>query len=312
MKAPLLLQVDQDQADRRLDRFLKHHLQNLTQTAIEKALRKGDIRVNGQKATSSQRTNLHDQVEVAEFLTKLEGTSVKKTPVVDSLSMTDLSFIEENILWEDKHLLVFNKPQGLATQGGTGTSRHVDGLFKAYGLLKRQDYKLVHRLDRDTSGVLVLAKTTLMARHLMEAFKNKTVQKTYQALIEGMLEPRYGQIDLPLLKSKVGTKEKIVVDPKGDKAQTTYRTLKISNNRYWSWVELQPKTGRTHQLRVHMQASHTPILGDFKYGARSGKNLMLHAFKLELRDLDGDRLTFEAPLPPYFKAFLDKEFTLKA
>lgn len=311
MKNPLLLSVDDDNATSRLDRFLKKQVPQLTQGLIEKALRKGDIKVNNQKSTSNYRLQTHDQIQVCETLTTLQEVTYQKEKIILELTKEDIAFIEANILWEDEQLLIFNKPQGLASQGGTGTKRHVDGLLQSYGLLKRKVYKLVHRLDRDTSGVLVLAKTNQMARHLMEAFKNKTVQKTYQAVISGILEPRYGHIDLPLLKSTVGTKEKIIVDPKGDKALTAYRTLKISDNREWSFVELQPKTGRTHQLRVHMQACETPILGDYKYGATEGDNLMLHAFKLELRDLDGARLTFEAPIPPYFQNFLDHEFSIK-
>lgn len=289
----------------RLDRWLRNQFPDLKQSLIEKSLRKGHIRLNGKKIAASHRLEEGDKVGFlhAALTYPSEKTSKAPTRHKESLSQEDALWLESLIIWEDEQFLVINKPSGLAVQGGTNTHRHVDGLFHAYGRLNGQCYRLVHRIDRDTSGILLIAKTALMAQHLTQQFKLNAVKKLYLAVVQGTWKHAEGRIVAPI--SKMGTYEKMVVDPdKGQTARTNYRLLKqLSNN--LSVLALMPETGRTHQLRVHAQYKGFPILGDYKYGPHSQPktkkyNLHLHAYRITIQDLEGISFTFSAPLPDYF------------
>ncbi len=278
---------------------MRRNLEGINQALIEKALRKGDIRVNGAKAKSSHRLNKGDVV-TAKNLKPLAPLPQKLTPPTHNYTPEDLAYLESLIIWEDDDLCVINKPQGLAVQGGTNTPRHLDGLLRAYEKSKSPSsrYLLVHRLDRDTSGVWVVAKTHAMARHLAECFEQGlVVEKTYWCLVEGTPNPSHSIIEAPLLKT-TGKSEKVIVSPKeGKKALTHYRVIKKLGA--LTWVECRPKTGRTHQIRVHMQHIGTPILGDKKYGSQVSYPLCLHARSLSFPDLEGNRLTFSAHPPTH-------------
>jgi 23S rRNA pseudouridine955/2504/2580 synthase len=283
----------------RLDRWIRRQYPTATQGYIEKNLRLGHILVNEKKAKSSTRVTETDVVTIHKHFedvlhTHQEADRLKKPYVA---TKEDLEFLESLIIWEDENLCVINKPYGIAAQGGTKTERHLDGLLQAYG--RGKSYKLVHRLDRDTTGVFVVAKTQKMATHLADCFKRNSIRKIYWAIVEGVPAPASGTITAPISKGLESQKEKMVVDRKeGKSAQTDYRILKSIKNKTLTWLELAPKTGRTHQLRVHCTFMGHPILGDGKYDSQFSKlNLHLHARSITLFDLDGSPLTFTAPPP---------------
>ena len=211
--------------------------------------------------------------DYAQFETVVDQTETRV------LSKTDRQFIEDRIIFEDEDFCVFNKPSGLAVQGGSGIKRHVDGLFKYFK--EGITYRLVHRLDRDTSGVLILAKTAETAQYFANLFKTRKIQKSYLALVHGRIKNQKGTIDAPLKKDMCDDIEKMIVSDDGKEAITKYREL--AKNGRLTLVQLQPLTGRTHQLRVHMQHLGYPIVGDYKYGAPKNKQknrLHLHAYSV--------------------------------
>jgi 23S rRNA pseudouridine955/2504/2580 synthase len=276
----------------RLDRYLRKTYPGLTQGTIEKFLRTKKILVNNQAATSSTRIESSEQVNILADLSIYQELDTQPTPV--KISNEDKIWIQSLIIWEDDELIAINKPQGIAVQGGTGIKKHVDGLMRAYN----PEARLVHRIDKDTSGVLVMAKTIRMAQYLTQLFKEHGVHKTYRAIVEGSVSLAQGIIDLPLGKEDVGGgKEKMVVGgPKAKPAETQYMLRKKLGNKY-SVVDCWPKSGRTHQLRVHLSASGWPIVGDYKYGAiEKGHTLHLHAFKIEFPHYDSGRIVLTAPM----------------
>lgn len=266
-----------DQDNVRVDRFVRRYFPNFPQSLLEKALRSKHIKVNDVKAKSGDRLKKEDQIsflkDYTQFLEDVEQHDVRV------LSKTDRQFIEDRIIFEDEDFCVFNKPSGLAVQGGSGIKHHVDGLFKNFkeGVI----YRLVHRLDRDTSGVLILAKTPESAAYFMNLFKSRKIQKTYLALVHGRLKNQIGTIDASIKKDMCDDSEKMVVSDDGKEAVTKYKELaKIQR---MTLVQLQPLTGRTHQLRVHMHHLGYPIIGDYKYGAPRNKvktRLHLHAYSV--------------------------------
>ncbi len=293
----------------RLDRWLKRQFPNVTQGQIEKWLRSKDILVNDKKSESSFRVNEFDTVQikliVADMMSKQDKSPLNLERTVPTRA--DADTLASFVIWEDNELLILNKPSGLATQGGTKTHQHVDLLLKAYEqyFCPKVQLRLVHRLDRDTSGVLVVAKTLKAANNLAEQFKMNVINKTYWAVSHGRATPLHGVIDAPLAKcdrpGRAG--QAMAVDIKnGKKAQTQYRVIKSFSD--FSWFELKPLTGRTHQIRVHMAWFGNPIRGDGKYGMhgdgfRGIETLHLHARSIRLKSLDGEMLTFTAEPPAH-------------
>jgi 23S rRNA pseudouridine955/2504/2580 synthase len=225
------------------------------------------------------------------------------------LDPRDIAYAKSLVLYEDEEVLVLNKPSGLAVQGGTKTSKHVDRLLSAWGEgLERP--RLVHRLDRDTSGVLVLGKSPGAAAKLSGAFARRRAEKTYWALVAGAPKPPEGVLELPLAKKGVGDREMVVPadpkDPAAEPAETEFVTVSRAAHRV-TWMALRPYTGRTHQLRAHMLAMGHPILGDPKYGNQAsadlsaGLKLQLHARRLTLPHPSRGTLILEAPLSPEMK-----------
>lgn len=302
----------------RLDRFLKRHIPYLKQGILEKLLRMGKIRLNEQKVKSGDRVQLGDVVTFFEDMSKYNtpDESIPEAPKKEVVRYTseEMDWFESLILWEDDLFLVINKPSGLAVQGGTKTTRHVDGFLFQYGQQKKTRYRLVHRIDRDTSGVLLIAKSADMAAYLTECFREGKIEKTYWAIVVDNPTPGYGTISVPLLKSGVGDREKVVVDRKeGKRAVTQYRSVKRLMSKKLpslTWLELKPETGRTHQLRVHCEYMETPIIGDGKYGGfmatSVNKTLHLHARSLFVLDPEGNRFNFVAPPPEHFVKTLEK------
>jgi tRNA pseudouridine32 synthase/23S rRNA pseudouridine746 synthase len=224
------------------------------------------------------------------------------TRATPSLSKEDVAYARALLIHEDAHILVFNKPSGLAVQGGSGVTRSLEDMLAAFAKSSRKRPRLVHRLDRETSGVIVAARTKPAAAQLSEAFAGREVEKTYLAIVcGGAPEPRVGEIDLALRKSSRRGLDIMEIDLAGQSALTRYRTLTAVPEA--ALVELRPETGRMHQLRAHLAAIGRPIAGDGKYGglfrlsAAEVPRLMLHAAALDVPHPDGGRRRFEAPLP---------------
>lgn len=302
------LYVDAGEDGVRLDRWFKRRWPHLTHIQINKLARSGQIRVDGARAKADTRLSAGSQVRVPP-LPDAPPPGEKKT-----LSARDTAFAKSLVLYEDEEVLVLNKPAGLAVQGGTKTTHHIDKLLSAWGEgLERP--RLVHRLDRDTSGVLILGKTPGAAAKLSGAFARRRAQKTYWAIVSGNPKPPEGIIELPLAKKGVGDREIVVPadpkDPRADPAETEYVTVSRAGPRA-AWMALRPHTGRTHQLRAHMKAIGHPILGDPKYGDEAstelagGLKLQLHARRVTLPHPSAGLISVEAPLSPEMRAGFER------
>lgn len=286
--------VSQDHDGIRLDRCLRLWIPHLQQSVIEKAARKGQLLVEGKKAKPALRVQEGQTILYPAFFAEL--TEENEPKKVMTLTTADKKWLKSLIMYEDADLLVLNKPPGIAVQGGTNQRKSLDAMLIAF----YEDCKprIVHRLDLETSGVLVFAKTLPMARWLTNAFKERLVEKVYWALVCGVPQQKEGVVFLPLTK----TLERVQVDlQEGLKATTAYRVIEALGKRI-AWLELTPETGRTHQLRVHCaEGLHTPIMGDGKYGGEQAytfgrKTLQLHARQLTIPLSQGGSMMFEAPL----------------
>lgn len=314
MKKPFVISLPvEDSEGMRLDRWLRKIYPTLSQGIIEKLLRLGKIRLDGKKAVSGARVSIGQIVEVPDTIdAPIHKPLAPRQKAITVLTEEDKHYIESMILWEDEEVLVLNKPAGLATQGGSKTFRHLDGLLTAYGAKNGTRYRLIHRLDRDTSGVFLVAKTNDSATFLGEAFRHGDVKKIYWAVVVGQPKPGVGTINAPLLKGGDGNHEKVAVNKAGKSAITNYRTIKGLSSRgviEFAWLELSPETGRTHQLRVHLTHIGCPILGDGKYGGQAAtaasREMHLHSRAITFPDRQtGTPLTFMAPPPPHMEATL--------
>jgi 23S rRNA pseudouridine955/2504/2580 synthase len=301
--------VTDDEADIRLDRWFRRHFPGLTQGAIQKLCRTGQVRVDGHRAEAATRLTAGQAVRVPPMPPPPEPKPERMQ--VDPGEARDL---QKLVLYQDEHVLVLNKPYGLPVQGGPGITRHLDGMLDVLRFDSGHRPRLVHRLDRDTTGALLLARTPGSAAKLAAAFRGRDVEKTYWAVVAGRPVPVEGRIDLPLKKVGGLRGERTAPaerdDPDGARALTDFRTLDNAAQKL-AWLELQPLTGRTHQLRVHCVALRAPILGDVKYAEPDqnnafsaiveglSNNLHLHARALSLPHPDGGRLVVEAELPPH-------------
>jgi 23S rRNA pseudouridine955/2504/2580 synthase len=301
--------ITDDEADIRLDRWFRRHFPGLTQGAIQKLCRTGQVRVDGHRAEAATRLTAGQAVRVPPMPPPPEPKPERMQ--VDPGEARDL---QKLVLYQDEHVLVLNKPYGLPVQGGPGITRHLDGMLDVLRFDSGHRPRLVHRLDRDTTGALLLARTPGSAAKLAAAFRGRDVEKTYWAVVAGRPVPVEGRIDLPLKKVGGLRGERTAPaerdDPDGVRALTDYRTLDNAAQKL-AWLELQPLTGRTHQLRVHCVALRAPILGDVKYAEPDqnnafsaiveglSNNLHLHARALSLPHPDGGRLVVETELPPH-------------
>ena len=312
--------VEQAEDGMRLDRWAKRHWPDVPHGLLQKSARKGLLRLDGKRAGPESRIEKGQEVSLRGAVVQKEPAEREKTPY--KLDAKAEKLMQDMILHQRPQLFVLNKPPGLAVQGGSGQKAHVDGMLEALQGHAPERPKLVHRLDRDTSGVLLIARDTPTAATLTKAFKEHTIQKVYWALVLGWPKKSRGKIELPLAKgTESGEKEKMLVDEEnGLPAETHYRV--VARTEYldmpYAWVELLPISGRTHQLRVHLQAIGHPIVGDVKYGGKGvvrpglASQLHLHARRLvmiEDEDLPlksrlGDLDVF-APLPQHFKEALE-------
>jgi 23S rRNA pseudouridine955/2504/2580 synthase len=289
----------------RLDRWFKRHLPGVTHGLLEKSLRKGDIRVGGKKAKSSDRVETGHVIECRKEFEGQKEAPVPLKNTITVMSEADRVMMQQAVLYKDDDVIVINKPPGLAVQGGSGINKSVDNLLDALRYDSKERPKLVHRLDRDTSGALVLARSAKVAAKLMKEFSGKTAQKTYWALIKGVPDLLQGKIDLPLAKQEVGDHEKVAIDEDDGKRAVTLYEVVERLSKTLAWVELTPITGRTHQLRVHMAAIGHPIIGDGKYGGADAfiegmdisNKLHLHAHRIVIPGM----LDVTAPLPKHMQ-----------
>ena len=290
----------------RLDRWFKRHMEDVPFATVSRWARTGQLRVDGARATPGDRLTEGQVLRVPPLDAAMSrtGRAAKPRPV---LSEDQIAFAESLVIHRDAQALVINKPPGLATQGGTKTHEHVDGLLDALMFERDDRPRLVHRLDKDTSGVLLLARSARAAAHFAKAFSSRSVRKVYWAIVIGVPSIDDGFIDLPLAKQPGTGGEKMHVDEaEGAPARTRYRVIERAGNRA-AWVELQPYTGRTHQLRVHMAAIGHPIVGDGKYGGKDAflsgtisRKMHLHARRLRIDHPDGSPLDVMAEPPRHF------------
>ncbi len=304
------LTVTEDEAELRLDRWFKRRFPTLGHGRLEKLLRKGEVRVDGKRVKANARLAAGQVVRVPPGADAPlpEGAPVKRKPVVTE---DDEEFVRAMVIHRDADVIALNKPPGLAVQGGTGTHRHLDGMLDALRFDAKERPRLVHRLDRDTSGVLLLGRTAKAAAKLAEIFRGKTARKLYWALVVGQPKLAEGKIDMPLAKDGGPHGERVARDDEdGQRAVTLYATEDKLAGRA-SWLLMWPLTGRTHQLRVHAaEGLGTPIVGDGKYGGQAAmltgsisRKLHLHARAIVLPHPSGKGiLKVKADLPPHMLA----------
>ncbi|MFI4975438.1 MAG: RluA family pseudouridine synthase [Caulobacterales bacterium] len=298
------LTVGEAEGGVRLDRWFRRRWPHLSNVQIQRLARSGQIRVDGGRVKADTRLVAGAQVRVPP-LPEQPPAGPRQ-----ALSREDRALVEGMVLYEDEEVLALNKPAGIAVQGGTKTSQHIDRLLSAWGEGMDRP-RLVHRLDRDTSGVLVLGKTPAAAAKLAGAFARRRAEKTYWAIVAGFPKPGQGTIDLPLVKRGFGDREMVAPaeakDPKAEPALTDFITLSRAGPRA-AWVALRPHTGRTHQLRAHMLAIGHPILGDPKYCDEASAELsgdlklQLHARRIVLPHPSRGQLVLEAPLSREMRA----------
>ncbi len=314
------LTVGPDEADQRLDRFLRRHFPHLQQGRIEKMCRKGELRVDGARAKASTHVEPGQVVRVPPI--PAEGQERDEAPK-RRITDAQAEMIRDCVIYKDQHLIALNKPPGLATQGGTGQDVHLAMLADALTFEREEPPRLVHRLDRDTSGVILLARTGRAAAALAKAFQSRETEKIYWAAVAGAPKPRRATIRYGLVKMGGAGAEKMrcihpdaVKETEGAKRAVTDYTVIDQMAQRAAWVALRPVTGRTHQLRAHMAEIGNPIVGDGKYAGNSTTNegdgwgaqlggavsrkLHLHARSLEFdHPLERGRLVLTAPLPEH-------------
>ncbi len=324
MTAVRSVTVAPEEAELRLDRWFRQHYPGLGHGRLEKLLRTGQVRVDGKRAKAGTRLAAGQVVRVPPLAPPEPGNAPKRaalgaayrTSAVDS---RDLAALRASVLFRDDAVIAIDKPAGLAVQGGSGQHRHLDAMLDGLKFGSAARPRLVHRLDKDTGGVLLLARTAAAARKLTAAFKGKSIRKVYWALVAGAPPEPRGLIDLPLSKAGASGGEKMAAAADGKSAQTLYQVVQTRKaaGAAVSWLVLMPLTGRTHQLRAHCALLGAPILYDGKYGGRAAfppgleiesaagipKRLMLLAREIAVPHPEHETtLRVEAPPPAHMEA----------
>ncbi|CAM2998205.1 ribosomal large subunit pseudouridine synthase C [Ectopseudomonas mendocina] len=302
-----LIEVAPELAGQRIDNFLRAQLKGVPKTLIYRILRKGEVRVNKGRIKPEYKLQAGDVVRVPPL-------RLAERDEPEPLAQGLLERLEAAIVYEDKALIVLNKPAGIAVHGGSGLNY---GVIEAFRQLRpdAKDLELVHRLDRDTSGLLMIAKKRSMLRHLHEQLRGDGVDKRYMALVRGHWATAKKQVNAPLQKSNLRSGERMVeVDGEGKEALTLFRVLRRFGD-FATLVEAKPVTGRTHQIRVHAKHAGHSIAGDSKYGdddftreirELGGKRLFLHAYELHVPLPEGGVLKLEAPVDEMWAKTLER------
>jgi 23S rRNA pseudouridine955/2504/2580 synthase len=302
--------VEADEAGMRLDRWFKVHFPGLGFGPLQKLLRSGQIRVDGGRVKSDTRVMAGQMIRIPPLQVDEKAKGGPISPR-DVRSSPDHELLSQMLIYEDPKVYIFNKPAGLAVQGGSGLSRHVDQMLEAWRNKKGEKPRLVHRLDRETSGVLVVARTRGAAQALTEAFRQRETKKIYWALVKGVPRQREAKISTWLVKDRNPDGDRMRVakhgEPDSDHAVSFYRVVENAGQDL-AWLEMEPYTGRTHQLRVHAAHIGHPILGDPKYfeadqnwafpGGMQNR-LHLHARRIVIPNPGGGTIDVTAPLPPH-------------
>ncbi len=298
--------IEQEDNGIRLDKVLFKKFQNLNFVKVQKLIRVGFFKVNQKRVKSNYRVNSYDLIQ---YNNKLVLENVDNSN--NSLSQVELKYekriaeVKKNIIFEDNFLLVINKPSGIPVQGGNKVGFHID-LVLPFLSKDKSCLRLVHRIDKDTSGILLLAKSKDIARKVTMLFRENKIKKKYLAIVIGKLNKNEGEITLPIKKNIVEGREKMDIDYSSEEiAETFYKV--IDYKKELSLLEVYPKTGRKHQIRVHLKNISTPILGDNKYFLISNNNKNLNSKKMHLHareikfNLNNNKYNFTADLPSYFK-----------
>ena len=301
--------VEPQDTDSRLDRWFRVLYPGIGHGVIEKLLRTGQIRVDGRRVKANFRLEAGQKVRIPPIHPSECRKQAKQIKINKKAAYALGQTLVSSVLYLDEEIIVIDKPAGLAVQGGTNISRHIDGVLDVLSFGKAQKPKLVHRLDKDTSGVLVLARDRVAAQWLTKGFREQAIVKTYWALVVGELRPVKGTIDAPIGKTIRENNEKMTVNPNDGQTAITHYVIVEQLGRKASWVAMRPKTGRTHQLRVHMASVGTPIHGDGKYGGTKAfldlqgisKKIHLHARDIRVRRPNGKELFITAELPNHMK-----------
>ena len=308
-KSLVSLYIKKEDIGIRLDKILLKKFNSLSFIKIQKLIRIGFFKVNNRKVKSNYKVNEADKIVYSsnsitesKFKKDISGILIKyKKQIAD---------IKKNIIFEDNFLLVINKPYGIPVQGGNNVNFNID-LILPILCENNSSIRLVHRIDKNTSGILLLAKTKEVAQNITMLFKENKIKKKYLAIVEGKLTKIIGKITLPVTKKKIAGMEKMVIDPYSkEKAETSYKVIDYKKG--LSLLEVYPKTGRKHQIRVHLQSINHPILGDYKYNSTNNDNkevsnekMHLHAKEIQFV-LNNNKYFFKASLPNFFKETIKK------
>jgi len=298
--------VTPDESGMRVDRFLEARFPGLSFSHIQRIIRKGELRVNGRRAQPKDRLQAGQAVRIPPL--RLDAPRTPAHAAADETS----SFLRSITLHEDDDVLVLNKPMGLAVQGGSGTTRHLDGMLERMRDAKGQRPRLVHRLDKDTAGCLLVAKTRFAAAALAKSFRSRAARKIYWALVAGVPKPRQGRISTYLAKDEREDESIMRIARHGEEGAShavTYYAVVDTAARELAWLSLKPVTGRTHQLRAHMAHINHPIIGDPKYFSRENwqlpgglqNRLHLLARRIVVPHPRGGSIDATAPLPPHMQ-----------
>jgi len=312
------IEVAEREAGMRLDRWFRVHFPEITHGYLQKLLRSGQVRVNGKRVEANARIEAGGHIRVPKAArTPRAGSPAAERAAAPGASKTDRALIESIILYEDDDVLVLNKPFGLAVQGGTGTRRHIDGILAGMADRFGDRPRLVHRLDRDTTGVLLVAKHRDAAAKLGRIFQTRSAAKTYWALVKGVPKPPQGKVEAALVKASGPEGDRVRKARPGEQKEAMHATTHYSvvdrAAHKAAWVSLKPVTGRQHQLRAHMELIGHPIAGDNKYeggmdlpAENMEAKLHLHARRLIIPHPAGKaKIDVTAPLPPHMLATWD-------
>lgn len=313
-----MLEIDEKHQDQRLDNFLCSLCKGVPKSHVFRIIRSGEVRINSKRAEAKTKLCIGDVVRIPPIQV-VEKQSLESLPSSGTVNKVQLLKAASDIpiLFEDDHLLVVNKPSGMAVHGGSGSSFGLIECIRALRAETHEDLELVHRIDRETSGILILSKKRSALRKLQEQLRARSWKKYYKTLVLGYWPDALKQVDLPLLKTQSGEKEaRVFVDPSGDNACTKFKIIQLYKANYscFTLIQAQILTGRTHQIRVHTSANKFPIAGDDRYGnfemnkqlARQGlKRMFLHAARLQLiHPATNETIVMEAPLAPELDSFL--------